>query len=142
MEGEALPGGVARVHEWIELAALGVDILAAVVIVIGMVVGTLGFLAHWRPRTQVPEFLEGYRKQVGRTLLLALELLVAADILETIVSGPTLQEVAGLLLLVIVRTFLSWSLELEIDHRWPWQPEPRRPLAEALRHPAGGAAEE
>jgi len=139
MEGEALSGGVARVHQWIEMAALGVDILAAFIIVVGMTVGTLGFLAHWRPRAAVPEFLEGYRKQVGRTLLLALELLVAADILETIVSGPTLEEIAGLLLLVIVRTFLSWSLELEIDHRWPWQPEPRRPLAElAGARSAGG----
>ena len=130
MEGEQPAGFVAWAHHWIEMAAVGVDILAAIVIVIGMVVGTIGFLAHWRPRTQVPEFLEGYRKQVGRTLLLALELLVAADILETIVRGPTLNEITGLLLLVIVRTFLSWSLELEIDHRWPWQPEPRRPLQE------------
>lgn len=132
MEQEDIPQFVTTARHWIEVSAIGVDILAAIVIVIGMTVGTLGFLAHWRPRAPVPEFLEGYRKQVGRTLLLALELLVAADILETIVSGPTLQEIAGLLLLVIVRTFLSWSLELEIDHRWPWQPEPRKPLQELV----------
>lgn len=130
MEGEQAQGFVANARHFVEMAAIGIDLLAAFVIVLGMTVGTLGFLAHWRPRSPVPEFLEGYRRQVGRTLLLALELLVAADILETIVSGPTLQEIAGLLMLVIVRTFLSWSLELEIDHRWPWQPEPRDPLKE------------
>lgn len=119
------------VYRMIELAAAGVDLLAAVVIIVGMIVGTLGFLAHWRPRDPVPEFLDGYRERVGKSLLLALELLVAADILETIVLGPNLQDVTVLAILVVVRTFLSWTLELEIDHRWPWQAPP---AAEAPAH--------
>lgn len=112
------------IYRMIELAAAGVDLLAAVVIIVGMLVGTLGFLAHWRPRSAVPDYLEGYREKVGKALLLALELLVAADILETIVLGPNLQDVTVLAVLVVVRTFLSWTLELEIDHRWPWQAPP------------------
>jgi len=110
-----------------------------VVIVVGMVVGTLGFLAHWRPRDPVPTYLEGYREKVGKSLLLALELLVAADILETIVLGPNMQDVTVLAVLVVVRTFLSWTLELEIDHRWPWQAAPA--VEPAAAEPAGRRAE-
>ena len=56
---------------------------------------------------------------------MALELLVAADVVQTVVLEFTLSNVAALGLLVLVRTFLSWSLVVEIEGRWPWQPERR-----------------
>jgi len=61
-----------------------------------------------------------FRHRVGRALLLGLEILVAADIIRTVVLEPTLANVLVLGLLVLIRTFLSWSLVLEIEERWPW----------------------
>ncbi len=54
-------------------------------------------------------------------MLLGLDLLIAADIIRTVTLEPTLENVAALGLLVVVRTFLSWALVLEADGRWPWQ---------------------
>lgn len=61
------------------------------------------------------------RKDLGRSILLGLEFLVAGDIISTIAIEPTLTSVAVLGVIVIIRTFLSISLEVEIEGRWPWQ---------------------
>ena len=63
------------------------------------------------------------RDRLGRVLLLGLEILVAADIVRTVALEPSFQNVAVLGLLVLVRTFLSWSIVVEIEGRWPWQPK-------------------
>ena len=62
-----------------------------------------------------------YKHGLGKALLLALELLVAADVVQTVVLEFTLANVTALGVLVLVRTFLSWSLVVEIEGRWPWQ---------------------
>ena len=64
-----------------------------------------------------------YRQLLGRSILLGLELLVAADIIRTVAVTPTFTSVGVLAVIVLVRTFLSFSLELEITGRWPWQKE-------------------
>jgi uncharacterized membrane protein len=64
---------------------------------------------------------ESYKQQLGKPLLLGLELLVAADVIRTVALAPTLNNVAVLGLLVFVRTMLSWSLIVEMEGRWPWQ---------------------
>ncbi len=61
------------------------------------------------------------RSNLGRSILLGLELLVAADIIDTVAIEPTLESLAVLAGIVLVRTFLSFSLEVEIEGRWPWQ---------------------
>nr|WP_294847062.1 DUF1622 domain-containing protein [uncultured Sphingomonas sp.] len=61
------------------------------------------------------------RSNFGRSILLGLEFLIAADIINTVAVAPSLQSVIVLGAIVLIRTFLSWSLELEIDGRWPWQ---------------------
>lgn len=61
------------------------------------------------------------RKGFGRAILVGLELLVAADIIRTVAIEPSLQNVAVLGLIVVIRTFLSWSLDVEINGQWPWQ---------------------
>ena len=61
------------------------------------------------------------RSNFGRSILLGLEFLIAADIINTVAVRPTLQSVIVLGAIVLIRTFLSFSLELEIDGRWPWQ---------------------
>jgi uncharacterized membrane protein len=65
-----------------------------------------------------------YRQLLGRSILLGLELLVAADIIRTVAVTPTYESVGVLAIIVLIRTFLSFSLELEITGRWPWQKEP------------------
>lgn len=66
----------------------------------------------------------GYRANVGRSILLGLEFLVAADIIKTVAMEPTLQSVMVLGAVILVRTFLSFALQVEIDGRWPWQQAP------------------
>jgi len=65
--------------------------------------------------------LADLRSNFGRSILLGLEFLIAADIINTVAVTPTLQSVIVLGAIVLIRTFLSFSLELEIDGRWPWQ---------------------
>lgn len=74
--------------------------------------------------TGVADSYQRYRQQLGRAILLGLEFLVAADIIRTVAVTPTLRSVAVLGGIVLIRTFLSFSLELEITGRWPWQHEP------------------
>jgi uncharacterized membrane protein len=68
------------------------------------------------------EVFRAYRRRLGRAILLGLEVLVAADIIRTVAISPTFENVAVLGLIVLIRTFLSFSLEVEIDGRWPWHP--------------------
>ncbi len=74
-----------------------------------------------------------FRDRLGRAIILGLELLVAADILRTISTEPSLEQVVVLGIVVLIRTFLSFSLEIELEGRWPWQggrreePVPLRP---------------
>ncbi|MEA9984300.1 MULTISPECIES: DUF1622 domain-containing protein [Subtercola] len=70
-----------------------------------------------------------YRQYLGRSILLGLEFLVAADIIRTVAVTPTLDSVAVLAAIILIRTFLSFSLELEITGRWPWQTQ-KTPSAE------------
>ena len=72
------------------------------------------------PADPVPIYTR-FRRVLGRAILLGLELLVAADIIKTVAVTPTLDSVVVLAIIVLIRTFLSWSLELEISGRWPWQ---------------------
>ena len=107
----------------IEVSALGIEVLAVAVIVIAIVHGTARYLIHIQQRAEGA--YEKYKVQLGKALLLGLEFLVAADIIRTVALEPTLQNVLILALLVVVRTFLSWSVVVEIEGHWPWAAEPR-----------------
>jgi len=72
-----------------------------------------------------------FRRHLGRSILLGLELLVAADIIRTVAVTPTLASVAVLSVIVLIRTFLSFSLELEMTGRWPWQKAPAAAATDA-----------
>ena len=80
-----------------------------------------------------------FRQQLGRSILLGLELLVAADIIRTVAVTPTLESVGVLAGIVLIRTFLSFSLELEITGYWPWQ-KGRNDGGSGRGGPNGGAA--
>jgi uncharacterized membrane protein len=112
-----------HLREWVEWAATGIELLAVAIIVIVIAVGTVRWLGHMGREAQLFEAYDRYRVVVGKSLLLGLELLVAADIIRTVALEPTLENVGILALLVLVRTFLGWTLAVEIEGRWPWQPE-------------------
>lgn len=85
-------------------------------------------IAVGRLMRRTPDTYRVFRGQLGRAILVGLELLVAADIIRTVAVTPTMQSVGVLAGIVVIRTFLSWSLELEISGRWPWQGGPKAPV--------------
>jgi uncharacterized membrane protein len=107
-------------REWIELSAQGVQDLAVVIIVVSIVFGSLRFLFQLATRSADP--YPAYKKLLGRSLLLSLEFLIAADVIRTILLDETVKSISILGGLVVVRTFLSWSVILEIEGHWPWSP--------------------
>jgi uncharacterized membrane protein len=106
---------------WIEIAALAIEVLAVVIIVVAMFYSTGRYFVQAVMRRQIRESYERLKISLGRSLLLGLEILVAADVVRTVALEATLQSVAVLGLLVLIRTFLSWALVVEIEGRWPWQ---------------------
>jgi len=112
-----------RILAWIDAAALAIEILAVVIIVMAIFVSVGHYLFQAVLHPEVEERYRQLRLRLGRTLLLGLEILVAADIVRTVALEATLESVLALALLVLVRTFLSWALVVEIEGRWPWQPE-------------------
>jgi len=84
--------------------------------------GTLAiFLIAFARRADRDVAVANFRSSLGRAILLGLEFLVAADIINTVAVTPTLLSIAVLAGIIIIRTFLSFSLEVEIEGRWPWQ---------------------
>jgi len=113
----------------IETVGQLVDFAGVAVMVIGAVVSLPLAIRGHQPRLLPPgaeklSFYRFYRQLLGRSILLGLELLVAADIIRTVAVTPTFASVGVLAIIVLIRTFLSFSLELEITGRWPWQKEP------------------
>ena len=103
----------------IETIGYVIDAAGVVAIFVGAVLAAvfaIGQLVRREGRTY-----GRFRRFLGRSILLGLELLVAADIIRTVAVTPTFESVGVLALIVLIRTFLSWSLELEITGRWPWQ---------------------
>jgi|SRR5262249_14709629 len=100
-----------------QYAAHAIELLAVAIILAGVVGGTVRFLFNWRSF----QAYDQYKKVLDRALLLGLNVLVAADIVRTVALEPTITNLLGLGLLVLVRTFVSWSLLIELEGRWPWQ---------------------
>ena len=115
----------------IEAVGQWVDLAGVAAMVVGAIASTPIALLRKDAGASV---YRSYRQLLGRSILLGLELLVAADIIRTVAVTPTLQSVAVLAVIVLIRTFLSFSLELEITGRWPWQKESAAPGPE--RQPA------
>ncbi len=110
-----------QVSEWIEVISLGISIFGVSILVLGIALATWRFGGRHVQKVD-DDNVRAYKIELGRVLLLGLEILVAADIVETVATEPSFTSVGVLALLVLVRTFLSWTLVLEIEGRWPWQP--------------------
>jgi uncharacterized membrane protein len=99
--------------------AVVIDALGVLVIVIGIIAATVRMLGALR--RSATEIYRRYREDLGRGILLGLEFLVAADIIRTVAVAPTLRGVLVLGIIVVIRTFLSMAIEVELEGRWPWQ---------------------
>jgi uncharacterized membrane protein len=108
-----------------------IDGAGVVIVVIGLVIATGVYLQMQADPLRRQTAYQVYREQVGKAILLGLEFLVAADIIRTVAVTPTFEGVGVLAALVVVRTFLSFALDVELNGRWPWQG----------RGPARGAAD-
>ncbi len=110
--------------ELISVAGYAIEAVGVLVVVIGSLVSSVVFMRTFR---QQPEGIayRTFRRQLGRSIILGLEFLIAGDIIRTVVVADTLENVAVLGLIILIRSFLSVTLHLEVEGRWPWQPEQR-----------------
>jgi len=106
----------------IESVGKTVDAVGVATIVIGVLVAA-GMSVRGPRDTPADDRYRVLRQRLGRAILLGLELLVAADIIRTVAVTPTFTSAGVLGIIVVIRTFLSFSLEVELDGRLPWQPK-------------------
>jgi len=119
-------------YEVIETVGKVIDGVGVATIAIGALISAAGALSRLRRKSGA--VYRVFREQLGRSILLGLEFLVAADIIRTVAITPNASSVAVLGGIVLIRTFLSFSLQLEVTGYWPWQ------AARARRQQAGTAA--
>jgi len=110
--------------ESVKWVAVGIESIAIGIIVLGAIITTAIFIWRVIQEGTLEDCYRRFRSDFGKAVLLGLEFLIASDIVGTVAIGPTFKDLGVLGLLVVIRTFLSFSLELEITGRWPWQKSP------------------
>jgi uncharacterized membrane protein len=105
---------------YLEQAGGAISLAAVLVIVAGFALAAGRYVFRYR-KVHLGENFTRFKIELGRTLTLGIEILVLADVIETITVKPTFQSLGVLAFLVVIRTVLSWTLNLEIEGRWPWQ---------------------
>jgi uncharacterized membrane protein len=108
-------------EEAMDNVARGVELLGIAALVVGLLVALFAGARSLVDGRGVEDSYRVVRTAFGRSILLGLEFLVAADIIRTVAVQPSLQNVLVLGLIVLIRTFLSFSIEVEIEGRWPWR---------------------
>lgn len=107
-------------EEWMELVVKAFEVAGVAILAVGSIAALVG-AAMSVSRGEPASAYKRARHDVGRAILLGLEMLIIADIVQTITIDPTLESAATLALIVVVRTFLSFSLEIELDGTVPWR---------------------
>ncbi len=105
----------------ISVTGYAIEAVGVIVIVGGILIASVDFVRRLRP--DIDAAYQAYRRQLARSIILGLEFLIAGDIIRTVVVENTLENVAVLGLIILIRSFLSMALHLEIEGRWPWQKE-------------------
>jgi uncharacterized membrane protein len=105
--------------QWFEWISQAIEVGAVTIIVGSFLVGS-GRWALESYRRQ-PDAHRRYRARLGRALLISLELFVASDLVRTVAVTPTFHSLGYLAGIVLIRTFMSWSLTVDLEDRWPWQ---------------------
>jgi uncharacterized membrane protein len=106
---------------WISGVSTGVDVLGVTIILLGIVLGFLELFRNYVKHVHESNCFELLRRRIGKSLLLGLELLVAADVIRAVALDPMLENFLTLGVLIVIRTALSWTLFVDIENRWPWQ---------------------
>ena len=106
--------------EIISIAGYAIETFGVLVIIVGSCLSSVSFVGTFR---QLPEGVayRNYRRELGRSIILGLEFLIAGDIIRTVVVADTFENVAVLGAIILIRTFLSMTLHLEVEGRWPWE---------------------
>ena len=110
-----------QIHAYVDQFAKALELAGVAIIVGGIVLATWWFIRDGGRAGDWQSGYLNYRSNIGRGILLGLELLVGADIIATITAPLTIMSVGLLAGIVLIRTFLSFSLETEIEGCWPWQ---------------------
>lgn len=110
-----------QIHSFVDQIAKALELAGVAIIVGGILLATLSFVRDGTRSGDWQSAYPNYRSNIGRGILLGLELLVGADIIATITAPLTIMSVGLLGGIVLIRTFLSFSLETEIEGCWPWQ---------------------
>ena len=105
----------------IEWASLIIEVVAVIIIVVAIVNALFRYVFRAVIRPDEGNHYQRLKISLGKALLLGLEILVAADIIRTVALEATLNSVVVLGILVLIRTFLSWALVVEIEGHWPWR---------------------
>ena len=105
---------------YLEMAGMVIKLFAVAVIFVGFALAAWRYARRWGDLSPVGNFTS-FKVALGQALMLGLELLVLADVIETISSEPTFQSLLVLASIVVLRTIVSWTLFLEVEGRWPWQ---------------------
>jgi uncharacterized membrane protein len=108
-------------EHFVEAAARVVEFVGVVVLLAGALLAAAAFSRRLLRHTAFQDAYHALRADLGRAILLGLELLVIADIIGTVAIEPNLQNLGVLAVIVAIRTLLSFALELEVSGRWPWQ---------------------
>jgi uncharacterized membrane protein len=117
-EISAMRASVDHALHWI---ATAIEVAGVGIIVVAALLASVLFVRQGFGAQGWGEAYRGYRANLGRGILLGLELLVAADIIGTVAVTPSFESLGVLAMIVLIRTFLSFSLEVEIEGHWPWR---------------------
>ena len=109
-----------EIKELIGTIGYVIEAVGVLVMVIGFFLSSISFLKYVKRKSTSTSYRE-YRRNLGRSIILSLEFLIAGDIIRTIVLADTLENVAVLGGIILIRTLLGLMLDLEVEGRWPWQ---------------------
>jgi len=119
-----------HIREGFEVAVGVIELVAVLVIVIGFVRASVAYTRSRRAADREKAFV-AFRSRLGMNMLLGLEILVIADVIESITVEPSYMSLTVLAFLVVLRTIVSWTTSLQVEGRWPWQPEAEGDKADA-----------
>ena len=105
----------------ISIAGYSIETIGVLIIIAGSAASSFRFLLNFRKEPEEGAAYGEFRRQLGRSIILGLEFLIAGDIIRTVIVADTLTNVATLGMIILIRTFLSFTLHFEVEGRWPWE---------------------
>jgi uncharacterized membrane protein len=104
----------------ISAAGYGIELMGVLVIIAGSAISSFNFIRSFRLKSQGDAF-KLFRRQMAQSIILGLEFLIAGDIIRTVIVVSTFENVASLAVIILIRTFLNFTLHYEVEGHWPWQ---------------------